>query len=117
MNDFSISIDVSVTDNITIVCNVKTANPAVATPLNLTRSSTANNVEFDGDTGTITITGVTADNAGTYTCTADNGVTKPTNISFVLTVNSQLTSTTAAPTTNTSIASELNFSFHKLLHV
>ena len=45
-------------------------------------------MEFDDSTGTITITGATAANEGTYTCTADNGETTPTTISFVLKIDS-----------------------------
>ena len=106
MNGTSISIPVVEASNITINCNVTASNPEVIS-LTLTRPS-ANNVDFDNATGTITIESVTMDNEGTYTCSADNGVTAPTNINFVLmlpTVSSssvQMTTVPATPVLETS---------------
>ena len=100
MNGTSISITVVEASNVTINCNVTASNPEVIS-LTLMRPS-ANNVDFDNGTGTITIENFTADNEGTYTCIADNGVTAPTNINFVLmlpTVSSSSVPMTTAPAT------------------
>ena len=96
MDGASITINVFESDDISFSCNVTATNP-VATSLNLTRPP-ANNVDFDAGTGTITITGAVAANAGVYTCTADNGETMPTDISFVLIVNNQPITATPTPT-------------------
>ena len=111
MDGASISVNAFETENVIITCDVTATNPVVAS-LTLTRPP-ANNVNFNESTGTITITDVTVDNAGTYTCTADNGVTTPTNMSFVLMVDSQPTSTTTQHVTDT--ASKLTFCIYKPL--
>ena len=101
MDGASITVNTSETDDVSIICNVTATNP-ILTFLNLTSRPIASNVYFDN--GTISITSATVDNAGNYTCTADNGVTTPTNINFILVVN-------ADPT----IASEFTISLTKHL--
>ena len=108
----SITVNTSETDDINITCNVTATNPIV-TSLNLTRPL-ANNTHFDNGTGVITITDITIGNAGIYTCTADNGETTPTKISFVLVVNSQPTATTTKPMTDPT--SEFTSPFTKHSH-
>ena len=99
-------IEITAVENstVTIYCNVTASNPMV-TSLTLTTNSSANNVSFDNSTGAITIMDFTVDNEGIYTCTADNGVTTPTNISFVLVLaspspTSSVLMTTPGPTTS-----------------
>ena len=100
-----IVINASETDDINITCSVTATNPIV-TSLSLARPP-GNNVYFDNETGTITIAGANVTNAGIYTCTADNAVTTPNNISFVLTVNGHPTANTTKPATST--ASEFTY--------
>ena len=83
-------------EDVNIVCDVAASNPAVSS-LTLSTSSDVSNVDFDEGTGTITIRRATAANTGTYTCTADNGQTTRTTISFVLTIDDM--PTTREPTT------------------
>ena len=100
MNGTFINITAVEASNITINCNVTASNPEVIS-LTLTNPS-ASNVNFDNGTGTITIESVTMDSEGTYTCSADNGVTAPTNINFVLmllTVPSSSVQMTTTPAT------------------
>ena len=94
INSASISKTFSEGEDVTIVCDVAATNPAVSS-LMLSMSTDVNNVDFDEGTGTITITRATVDNEGTYTCTADNGETNRTNISFVLTIDMPSTTDSA----------------------
>ena len=72
--------------NLTLICNVSATNPAVSS-LVLGRPD-ASNVDFEEGTGTITITGATTASEGDYTCTANNGETIPTTMTFVLRMDS-----------------------------
>ena len=90
-------------------------NPVVS-EITLSRPA-ADNVEFDQGTGVITITQATSANAGNYTCTADNGQTTPTTITFVLRIEMSSTTeptTMTTPTLTTDSAGELMifFSLH-----
>ena len=110
MDGASITVNTSESDDISITCSVTATNPII-TSLKLTSSPLANNVYFDNVTGIIIITDATVDNAGTYTCTADNGVTTPTNINFVLVVNPHPITTTINSATDT--ASKFAFTSNK----
>ena len=83
MDGASIPITFSEGQDVIIVCNVSTSQLVVPTIM-LSTKPDLRNVEFDEGTGTITIMGATAANEGTYTCTANDDVTTPTTISFVL---------------------------------
>ena len=103
MDGASIDITFSEGEQFTIVCAVTASNPVVSTVMLSMRPDTSN-VEFEAGTGSITITRATAANAGTYTCTADNGATTPTTISFILRMDAQSSATihtvvTPIPTT------------------
>ena len=98
VNDAVINITAVESSKITINCNVTGSNPMVSS-LNLV-SPRVDNVNFDNGTGTITIANVKACNEGNYTCTADNGVTTPSNISFVLMVTSPPFTSSFRPATS-----------------
>ena len=86
--------------DVIIVCDVSATNPVIS-DLALTEPNVDNvefNVDYDEGTGTITITGATAANEGTYTCTAVNGKTEPTTINFVLRMDSPSSGSTPTPT-------------------
>ena len=95
MDGASIPITFSEGQDVIIVCNVSTSYQIVPT-LILSIKPGISNVEFDQGTGMINITGATAANEGTYTCTADDEVTTPTTISFVLKIYVPTTPSTAA---------------------
>ena len=86
--------------DVIVVCDVSATNPVVS-DLALTRPNADNvefNVDYDEGTGTITITGATAANEGTYTCTADNGETTRTTINYMLRMDSPSSESTPTPT-------------------
>ena len=96
MDGAFIPITFSESQDVIIVCNMSTSYHVVP-PIILSIEPNMSNVEFDEGTGTITITGATAANEGTYTCIADDEITTPTNISFVLTMYVPTTLTATTP--------------------
>ena len=105
MDGASIPITFSEGQDVIIVCNVSTSY-RIAPAITLSTKPGVINMEFDQGTGTITITRATAANEGTYTCTADDEVTNPATISFVLRIHVSTTPTATLTTASKDSAGE-----------